>query len=102
MIGHMPDCHLGVSGGLKKAAKHLDMKVQREYGARPGGTDAYHLQIAAEGIPSGIIGVALRYMHTMTEHIDLRDVERTGRLLAEYIAGWDEETLPNFSKMMMD
>ncbi len=102
VIGHMPDCHAGVSGGLKAAAKQLDMKTQNEYNARPGGTDAFNIQIAAEGIPTGIIGVALRYMHTMTEHIDLRDVERSGRLLAEYIVSLNEETLPSFSKMMMD
>lgn len=102
VLGNMPDCHVGVRKGLKDAASALDMKVQQEYGARPGGTDAFNMQIAAEGIPTGIIGVALRYMHTMTEHIDGRDVERSGRLLAEYISGLDEETLPTFSKMMME
>ncbi len=102
VVGHMPDCHPGVRKGLKDAAARIDMRVQKEYAARPGGTDAFNLQIAAEGIPTGIIGVALRYMHTMTEHIDMRDVERTGRLLAEYIAGLDEETLPSFTKMMID
>ncbi|MFK7803584.1 MAG: M42 family metallopeptidase [Anaerolineae bacterium] len=102
VVGHMPDTHPGVRDGLKQAAKNLDMKVQKEYAARPGGTDAFHLQIAAEGIPTGIIGVGLRYMHTMTEHIDIRDVERTGRLLAEYIAGLNDDTLSDFQKMMMD
>ena len=102
VLGNMPDCHPGVRKGLRKAAAELDMKVQQEYGSRPGGTDAFNMQIAAEGIPTGIIGVALRYMHTMTEHIDIRDVERSGRLLAEYVAGLDEATLPSFSEMMMD
>ncbi|MFT5193963.1 MAG: putative aminopeptidase FrvX [Cellvibrionaceae bacterium] len=102
VIGHMPDTHPGVRAGLKQVAEKLEMNVQSEYGARPGGTDAYHLQIAAEGIPTGIIGVGLRYMHTMTEHIDVRDVERTGRLLAEYIAELNDETISGFRAMMMD
>ena len=102
VVGHMPDTHIGVRNGLKDAAKRIDMKVQNEYGARPGGTDAYNLQIAAEGIPTGIIGVGLRYMHTMTEHIDMRDVERTGRLLAEYITSLNDKTISDMSKMMID
>lgn len=102
VIGHMPDTHPGVRDGLKESARDLELKFQSEYGARPGGTDAYNLQIANQGIPTGIIGVALRYMHTMAEHIDMKDVERTGRLLAEYISNLDQDTLPSFSKMMMD
>ena len=102
VIGNMPDTHPGIRSGLKEAAKKIDMKVQNEYAARPGGTDAFNIQIAAEGIPTGIIGVGLRYMHTMVEHIDIRDVERTGRLLAEYIAGLDDETINELNKIMMD
>ena len=87
---------------IRKAARGLEMTVQSEYGASGGGTDAYAIQIAREGIPAGGIGIPLRYMHTMVESIDLKDVERTGRLLAEYICKLDEDTVQNMTKVFFD
>ena len=34
---------------------------------RHSGTDAYAMQVAAEGIPTMVIGIPLRYMHTPVE-----------------------------------
>jgi endoglucanase len=50
------------------------------------GTDAYAIQVAREGIPSMLLSIPLRYMHTPVEVIAIKDVQRTGRLLAEFIA----------------
>ena len=77
------------------------MTVQDEFDATPGGTDAYAMQIARGGIPTGIIGVALRYMHTMVESISQKDVERTGRLLGEYILGLDEKTIAQLAAELL-
>lgn len=102
VVGFMPDTHPTVRTGLMKAAEGIEMKVQKEFASYPGGTDGYYLQIAAEGIPTGILSIPLRYMHTMVESISKKDVERTGRLLAEYILSLDEQTLERFAKEMMD
>jgi endoglucanase len=47
--------------------------------------------VAREGIPTGILGLPIRSMHTPVETVAIKDVERTGRLLAEFIRGLDEE-----------
>jgi endoglucanase len=33
-----------------------------------------------------VISIPLRYMHTPVELVSLKDIQRTGRLLAEFIA----------------
>jgi endoglucanase len=88
--------------GLKDAAAALEMKVHDEPHARGSGTDAYGLQIAREGIPTGLVGIPLRYMHTVVETVDLRDVERSGRLLGEFAARLDDNFIEELAKAMMD
>ena len=53
---------------------------------RHSGTDAYAMQVVAEGIPTMVISIPLRYMHTPVELVALKDISRTGHLLAEFIA----------------
>ena len=55
------------------------------------GTDGWAIQVARAGIPTGIIAIPIRSMHTPVETVAIKDVERTGRLLAEFIRGLDEE-----------
>ena len=100
-ISYMPDSHPAVSSGLANAAKSLEMTVQSEYASSGGGTDAYALQIARAGIPTGGIGIPLRYMHTMVESIALKDLERVGRLLSEYICKLDEKTIDELSNVFL-
>ena len=40
-------------------------------------TDADVLQISRAGIPTGLVSIPLRYMHSPVEMVDLRDVEAT-------------------------
>ena len=48
-------------------------------------------QMTAEGIPTLVVGIPLRYMHTPVELVALKDIQRAGRLLAEFIARMDAE-----------
>lgn len=102
VIGLGPNFHPGMVESLKKAAKALEMKVQDEPQARPGGTDAFALQIARQGIPTGLVSIPLRYMHTMVESVAVDDVERAGRLLAEFAARLDDDFLADIGREMMD
>ena len=101
LVGMGAEIHPTVRQALVDAAKALEMSVGVSPNARGGGTDAYALQTAREGIPTGLVEIPLRYMHTMVETADINDVERAGRLLAEMIARLDDKFLPDLKEDMM-
>ena len=70
--------------------------------SRGSGTDAMATHISREGVPTGIISIPLRYMHTMVESIAIKDVERSGRLMGEFIAQLDDDFLANLAAGLMD
>lgn len=90
--------HPGVEAALQAAADALELKVHRLPHAHGSGTDAYGLQIARMGVPTGIISIPIRYMHTVVETVALQDVERAGRWLAEFICRLE----PDFVSRIMD
>jgi endoglucanase len=51
---------------------------------RSTGTDADSIQIARSGIPTGLVSIPLRYMHSPVEMVDLQDVEAVVNLLAAF------------------
>ena len=52
--------------------------------SRPTGTDARAIQVARDGVPTGLVGIPLRYMHTPSEVIDLNDLEAVVQLLVSF------------------
>ncbi|MEW6093564.1 MAG: M42 family peptidase, partial [Chloroflexota bacterium] len=91
-----PNVHPALFKGLKDLADKLEIPCQVEYAPRHTGTDAFATQVTAEGIPSAVIGVPLRYMHTPVEAVALKDIQRAGRLMAEFIAGLEPDTMEKF------
>ena len=63
-------------------------KIAHQIEAEPGGTgtDANAIQISRAGVAAGLVSVPNRYMHTQVEMINLVDLERAARLLAETAA----------------
>lgn len=97
-----PNVHPGMMDELKKAADDMEMKVHFGTHTRGSGTDAFGLQVARAGVPTAIVSIPLRYMHTMVESIDTRDVKRSGRLLAAFAARLDNEFLENLTAGLME
>jgi len=46
-----------------------------------GGTDAGRIHLTREGIPSSVIGVPTRYLHSPVEVLDIKDLENSAKLL---------------------
>lgn len=92
-LGWGPNIHPALYKLLAELADRLEIPWRQEPIPRMSGTDAYAMQVAAEGIPSMVIGIPLRYMHTPVEMVSIKDVLRTGRLLAEFAASLDENSL---------
>jgi endoglucanase len=54
-------------------------------------TDADAVQFARAGIPTGLVSIPLRYMHSPVEMADLADVEATVKLIAAFAKRLNEE-----------
>src|SRR3954463_12120884 len=52
--------------------------------ARATGTDADAFHISRAGIPSAVVSVPLRYMHSAVEMVQLDDVDNAARLIAAF------------------
>jgi putative aminopeptidase FrvX len=50
--------------------------------ARSTGTDADAIHISRAGVPTGVVSIPLRYMHSPVEMVELADVEAAARLIA--------------------
>jgi endoglucanase len=48
------------------------------------GTDADAVQFARSGVPTGLVSIPLRYMHSPVEMVDLADLEATVELVAAF------------------
>ena len=86
-----PNIHPRLRQGLCDAAKRLELDARLEPLPGHSGTDGWAIQVAREGIPTGIVAIPIRSMHTPVEVVSVKDIERTGRLLAEFIRGLNEE-----------
>ncbi len=84
VIGRGPNINPDVFERLIAAAKSAGIPYQVE--ALPGhsGTDAWPIQVSKAGIPTGLVSVALRYMHTPTEVICLDDLDACVALLVQF------------------
>jgi putative aminopeptidase FrvX len=50
--------------------------------SRHTGTDVDAMHLSRGGVPCGLIGLPLRYMHSPVEMVDLADIENAARLIA--------------------
>lgn len=69
---------------LVQCAEKNKIPYQVEAAARPTGTDARAIQMAREGVATGLISIPLRYMHTPSELVDLEDIEHGVQLLVAF------------------
>jgi endoglucanase len=92
-----PNFHPKLVDALMATAKSLEMSVHLEPAARVGGTDAVAVQVSREGIPTALISIPLRSMHTPVETVSVKDVERAGRLLAAFISQLDGSFLASLA-----
>ena len=68
-------------------------KIPYQICAEPGGTgtDANAMQLSRAGVATGLISVALRYMHTAVEVLSLADLDNTVKLLAEFVISLEKK-----------
>lgn len=75
---------------MKLAAKHR-VDVQSAVCAHVTWTDAASLQIARAGVPTVLVEIPLKYMHTTVETVSMDVLEEAARLLAAFATGLDAD-----------
>lgn len=85
--------HPGLRKKLTDVANEYNIPFQMEISPGPTGTDARAIQITRDGIPSLVLSIPLRYMHTSVEVIDMDDIKHTAKLLAFFISSITKENL---------
>jgi tetrahedral aminopeptidase len=96
-LGIGPNIHPPLFREFKKLAEKLDIPHQLETQPMQSGTDAMGMQLVAEGIPTMVLSIPTRYLHTPVELISLHDIQRTGHLLAEFIKRMESDFLQKIS-----
>jgi putative aminopeptidase FrvX len=69
---------------LHDAAEEAEIPFTVESLGRATGTDADAIHLTREGIPTGLVSVPLRYMHSPVETVSLDDVDAAARLIAAF------------------
>lgn len=96
-LGWGPNIHPLLHRQFKDLAEKLEFTHLLEPLPRHSGTDAYALQVTAEGIPTMVVSIPLRYMHTPVEMVTMQDIRRAGRLLAEFIVQLKPDHMAQFT-----
>jgi endoglucanase len=67
-----------------ECAEKENIPYQIDADTRPTGTDARSIQVTRGGVPTGLISIPLRYMHTPIEMANLEDIENVIRLICAF------------------
>lgn len=84
-ITHGACNHPRVIARLLECAQKAGIPIQHESCSRYSGTDTDVIFDVREGIPSALISLPLRYMHSVVEMADFDDVENVIQLLVRFV-----------------
>ena len=90
-LGIGPSMHPFLHKRFKEVAERVEIPVKDEAMPSASSTDADAMQLTAEGIPTMVVSIPERYMHTPVELVELKDIQRAGRLLAEFVASLEAD-----------
>ena len=80
-----PNLHPKLTDELFAVSKRHGIKVSTDVDGGNTGTDAWEIQVACDGVPTALISIPLKYMHTSVETLAVSDVKATVNLLTEFI-----------------
>lgn len=88
-ITHGTAVHPQVAQRLMQVAEQEDIPLQHEPSDRRTGTDTDSIFKSRSGVPSGLVSVPLRYMHSTVEVVDTGDIEQCVQLLTAFARSLD-------------
>ena len=85
IISIAPVLSVSVTNKLIDISKRLGMECDYEVSGGLTGTNADKIAVSGSGVRTGVISVPSKNMHTQTEIVSLKDMEKISELLAVYI-----------------
>jgi len=85
VVSYAPAVQNNVNKLLIESAVKADIPFQRQASSRSTGTDTDAFAYSNDGVPSALISLPLRYMHTTVEMIHKEDVDNVIRLIYEVL-----------------
>ena len=76
--------HPAIFEGLYEAAEAEGFPFTIESLGRATGTDADAIHLSRAGVPTGLVSVPSRYMHSPVEMVGLQDIDAAARLIAAF------------------
>jgi endoglucanase len=77
---------------LVESAEEKGITFSLQAAPRATRTDADAIHFVRMGVPTGLISVPNRYMHSPNEIVSLQDLRQTAELLASFIRRLDPDT----------
>lgn len=102
VIGVGPNLHPCITDKLLDLCDSLEIPHEQELLPANSGTDAWMVQVMAGGVPTGLVGMAIRNMHSPVEVADLRDLRRTVRLLTAFATAADQAFVDDLAYRLPD
>lgn len=90
VLCHSPIVAKSLNQKLKEVAEKEGIPYQMEVASSLSYTDADRIHFAGKGIPTVLVSIPLRYMHSPAEVADQADVENCIKLLVEFLCHYDE------------
>ncbi len=91
MIGVAPTLSQELSARIQQIAAQSSIPYQIEVMGGKTGTDADVISVSRHGIPTALLSIPLRYMHTPVETVSCKDIAAVGTCMAAYLRkGWEE------------
>jgi putative aminopeptidase FrvX len=87
VLSYAPAVHNNVLKHIVRTAEKEKIPFQRLAASRATGTDTDAFAYGAAGVPSALISLPLRYMHTTVEMVHREDVENVIRLILAAVKG---------------
>jgi putative aminopeptidase FrvX len=84
--------HPGLFELLFQTARDEKIPFTVEASGRATGTDADAVHVSRDGVPTGLVSIPIRYMHSPVELVQLDDVYACARLIAAVALRLDSET----------
>lgn len=90
VVSYAPAVQINLNKLLIKVAEKNNIPFQRQASSRFTGTDTDAFAYSNGGVPSALISLPLRYMHTTVEMIHKEDVDNVIRLIYETVLTIEE------------